>query len=348
MNYEEDSRRDEAGRSKLMMFVGGGKTMSAGLMAYWHAMQTPVAGEDDPEGTADGRFTPLSDDELEQRLASLHDRTVEPLPEEIESLADSSTLNREGGHEGAESAVKGVVHKQLHWWDFSGPTASRFLGRADVFQDHCRAELTNACCDDLEEATLYYSTVLVCKTIRPMVLPRRKQWLTDRRLERRRNAQAFWHALDGYECESNTWLEAGPDALSTQGQVPYVPCAPYTFTSSHEPLREAVQAYFTHFTLRCDIKIVVDNVGAARDPNAALRSLIADATSFSAATDSAGRWALLMTAPAPREAPEHARGRPRVAVMELPVDPPPGTELAPGNEESALMRTIVNSLVSAK
>jgi hypothetical protein len=107
-------------------------------------------------------------------------------------------------------------------------------------------------------------------------------------------------------------------------------------------LRDAVRTYFA---LPVSIMIVVDSVGAARDPIAALNSLIAEATSFSAAQADDGAWTLLVTAPAVAGECSHTMERPRLAVLELPGDPPPEHQRLNSNTQSVkLLREIRNVL----
>ncbi|MEV6179905.1 hypothetical protein [Streptomyces sp. NPDC052015] len=337
----EDERQVTADREMTVMFMGSGKSRTAGLMAYWRMMQTPVEGEDEPGGPADERFTPVSDEELERRLAELNDLVVEPLPEEIEELSDSSRfLDPVGETKEPDEATTADPHHAF------SPSPRRGLrlaiassaSREDeagqglaTWKRHADAGLT----DHWAEFQRAFSTVLYVgysqvgtrarkrRTESPFsdLLFRRAMW-DDMLKEWERASERKRQEVTHYSTPSWSWALIRPD----------------------QPLRDAVRnVYFTH---RYSVTVCVDNMGAARDPNAALTSLIADATTFCATTTDDGAWTLLAAAPAVDSDACLAPSPPRLAVMELPGAPPRLDSARPPTNEPdlALLRRLINAL----
>ncbi|MEV5194759.1 hypothetical protein AB0K86_19910 [Streptomyces clavifer] len=87
--FEHVSRPGHVGGADFKVSVGGGggKTFSLGLVAYWLYLQEPVDDVEMDDSEADD-FVPVSDAELEKRLANLHEAENEPVTEEIESLSE--------------------------------------------------------------------------------------------------------------------------------------------------------------------------------------------------------------------------------------------------------------------
>ncbi|MEV0487256.1 hypothetical protein AB0I69_42490 [Streptomyces sp. NPDC050508] len=344
MSYD-DERQHEADEAEVTMFVGGGKTMSAGLVAYWYLMQTPVEGEDEPGGEVDERFVPVPEDELDRRLASLHERTVEPLPEDIESISGTDLYLSESEEGEGDSDSHETASSDASYISLLSHLYRSALSPVDRSWRWPPDSLFNF---GLEEVGQEYSTVLLCSAggsikssgrgnFVPIISPwsRRRNWLTDRRADSYRCKHDFW-----WDRLCVYWSERERDCERRRVDSESLMFEP--FHPRNEPLRDAMQIYFT---LHTTVTIVVDNLGAARDPNAALNSLIAEATSFSAAAADDGRWTLLVTAPAVRQECSHSVGRPRLAVMELPVDPPPESRQQNAIEESeVLLRRIRNEL----
>jgi hypothetical protein len=348
MSYDDERQHPES-KAHLVMSTGSGKTLS--MIAYWHLMQTPMEGEEGPGGTVDERFTPVPDEELERRLAALDELTVSPLPADIEGLSNSGRFLREpeaedarvlgerkqdvhssssekGSHQGASPRLMRVYHGA------SSRTSTSNALKWFAAQLRRPGQWEEA----WQEARHNYSAVLlVCAG---------ENDIGTLKMKRSETPPTSW----GDRCDWLAYLadsrvvkrhrEFTRDAEHSRATLRYLS---YDSLSPYgEFLRDAVRTYFT---LHVSITVVVDNVGAARDPNAALNSLIAEATSFSAAEVDDGTWTLLVTAPAVAGERSHTMGRPRLAVLELPGDPPPEPRNLNNTAQSAkLLRAIRNVL----
>ncbi|MEU6258649.1 hypothetical protein [Streptomyces sp. NPDC047043] len=331
MNYWEEQRYE------MPSFVGSGKTY-AGLLAYWRLMQTPAEGEDVTGGAVDERFTPVSEEGLEQRIALLDSMIVSPLPEEIEDLADSSRfLASPEGENGATETGSRPGEEGSLLQAAARPARAPFMTSAEVVVDGMTEQSLIPVPYLRDEWVKAFSTVLLV-------------WSGEGG-----TAVANWgraamaRPITLYACEK---VLNDPHTDYAAPRRAEFESLHYMVSSHNEQLRDAVQSCFS---LRTSITVVVDNVGAARDPNAALESLIADATCFGAAEDEDGTRALVVTAPpAPASLPAVAQqcrhevvGRPRVAVMELPGDPPHESPQQKENgEPSALLKRLMKALAA--
>ncbi|MFI9155742.1 hypothetical protein [Streptomyces sp. NPDC053367] len=316
---KDEDKQLAAGRAtEVVMGVGSGKALS--MAAYWRLLGTHLKDEDETDGTGEERFAPLSDEELEQRFAALQEMTPEPLPEEIENLSDVSDflLSDEVKEEDREStqgspktiaANPGRGSRGLSPW----PTAAlRWPTPASLHGG------------EWEEARRGFSAVLlVCAAVGGSARARRVPVRNAHRPQRAAPWTDVLFDVRSFRALKERKLRTEPEwgALSPLVREPA--------GTNRELLRDAVRTYFD--MQPASIWIIVDNVGAAHDPGAALASLLADATSFAAAAGDDGRWNLLVTAPASTELCGHAVSRPRLAILQLPDDPP---DLQPDSAKS--------------
>ncbi|MFF3208655.1 MULTISPECIES: hypothetical protein [unclassified Streptomyces] len=360
MNYDDEQRLAADGATEVM-YMGSGKTQSASLAAYWYLMQKPVAGEEEPGGAVGERFTPVPVEELKRRLAVLHERAVEPLTEEIEELSDSGRFlasdeeTQESG-EGTEEAgpssnwaaqqaeLRNEIRKEIYTQGAPNlPIAAWKRYAGDHYSDYW------------EETRRSFSTVLlVGRALGRGMTPKKRRhsreimplWLNsehmliDRRFE--------WpRLLESLECRrpANFWdaWDTERERAAAEHRMEELRTSSCSLQSlDYERLREAVRTYLT---LRTSVTVVV---GAARNPDAALTSLIADATSFGTAETADGTWSLLVAAPPVAAGLCHEAGRPRLAVMELPGAPPGPNELwsDTNTDGNSILRRLIDALTA--
>ncbi|MER7937904.1 MULTISPECIES: hypothetical protein [unclassified Streptomyces] len=340
--------RDMPGKARLVMGIGSGKTES--LIAYWHHMQTPAEGEDMVEGNAVGAFVPPSEADLQRRLASLHERVVEPLPEDIESLSDSSQFLDEKNEESAaesqevtpqegESSPASRLEKGKYPYLQGGPLVAMdaLLRYHFDLPFHVRDEWM----DRMRE----FSVVLFCGFGKES--PSRKRRTRPRYNFTLRPRSRSEHFFIRHRREE--WADVLGSFNSDYVRTRDEHLREMTSSMLHplqEPTRDLVQTYFTVHTT---CTIMVDNLGAARDPDAALRSLLRDATSLSASEEDDGRMTLLIMAPAASQPLGNDPARPRLAILELPNDGPADPRQPNQNGESTtLLRELRNALEACK
>ncbi|MET7913968.1 hypothetical protein ABZS98_38300 [Streptomyces avermitilis] len=342
----DDERQATANRWMVTMPTGGGKTRAFSLTAYWHLLQTPVEGEDEQGGPADGRFTPVPPDELERRLAELDNEVAEPLPEVIESLSDSSRFLAPA--EGPPQEVKKVPHnrqRMLFAASFRQPGTTREQAQAErsYASRKRRADALQTGNPSLwAEVERAFSTVLYVGSTHQERLPRKLRPAEQSRFsDFIRSTDVWLDMLTEREVASQCRRETAAADCFTQ------PVRSWTVIQADQRLRAAVWEFCA--TLTSTITVYVDHTGAARDPNAALNSLIADATNVCATATNDGRWALLVTAPAAGSDAYPALIPPRLAVMELPGAPPrldSGSSM-PNDPDEELLRRLKSALGGA-
>ncbi|MER6112670.1 hypothetical protein [Streptomyces hirsutus] len=316
----EDEQLMAGGKEFMVLAPGSGKTESANLMACWRLMQTPSEGEDEPGGPVDERFTPVSEEELERRLAALNDLTVEPLPVEIEELSDSSRfLAPVEETQEPERVTRGTSplgsRQPLRAWAPSrrGLFMESRLALPDVpvWGRHVDVFFSS----NWEEVQRTFSTVLYVGPVQGGSLS-----LKLRSTEGTLSPRWFFCRSDRWGDMFREWEQAS-ERRREEGLYYYSTsswsCA---LIRPDQPLRDAVRN--STLTRHSAVDVFVDNTGASRDPNAALTSLIADATTFCITEADDGAWTLLVTAPAVGGDKHPAAGPPRLAVMELPGAPP--------------------------
>ncbi|MFJ5064622.1 hypothetical protein ACIP96_35035 [Streptomyces nigra] len=314
----EDEWQVTADGEMTVIFMGGGKTEAAGLVAYWHSMHTPAEGEEESGGPDVERFTPVPEVELERRLAELKGLVVEPLPEEIEELSDSSRFLDpvEETKEPEKTAAKNPSHtfrplrSKLH--RLTVRSAFREDAQAShglaAWKRHADAGLA----DHWVEVQRAFSTVLYVGSIQDEPL-RRKLRRTESPFSRLIFCADMWDDM------FKEWERASERQREEvrHYSTPSWSCA---LIQPDQTLRDAVRNVY--FTQHYRVTICMDTTGAARDPNAALTSLIADATTFCATAAADGAWTLLVAAPAVGGDACPAPRPQRLAVMELPGAPP--------------------------
>jgi hypothetical protein len=323
MSYDDERQHAADEANEVTIFMGGGKTY-AGLAAYWRVLQTPADGEDGTGGTVDERFTPVPDEELERRFAELDSKAIEPLPEEIESLSDGSRFLKGGAEiEEAKNVTQAVVDGAALYKSLAKLMKAWFQ-ESEWFVD---LSMNNLGDRHWQPAMRDFAAVLFVGHGR----------ITELKLSR--CEMSFSDELD-YRRKGRGWKVS-------HGRSEELRALTYDSLRAHrEQLRDAVQTY--SFVYRCHITVVVDNVGATRDPDAALTSLITEATDFGAAEANDGTWTLVMAAPVVAEEHSHAVAGPRLAVMELPGVPSRESaqqqnEIA-DPEESELLRRLMIAL----
>lgn len=361
MNYDDNRKRLTENWATEVMMMLDGKTLGAGLLAYWHLMQTPVEGEEEPGGPVDERFTPIPKEELEQRLAALGKVTVEPLSEEIEELSDSGRFlipdeKTQKPEEGTENIEAPSSSETAHHTDHSIALRKIYLESTPIGpNDSWKRRAISHYSDSWEETRRSYSAIFLvnCKRSRkptPERLEAETQFLfqpfsyevkrINPRLADARFLTHFRFTLWNDPVMERKRKSAARNMEEFESPLPCLPKSPMPCpppSSYYERQNEVVHTSIT---------IIVDNMGAAQDPNAALTSLIADATSFRTAETDDGAWSLLVTAP-PIAAPcRHEVGGPRLAVMELPGAPPGPNDLRSdtNDDPEAFMRKLFEAL----
>ncbi|MBV1940859.1 hypothetical protein KUF83_30455 [Streptomyces sp. BV286] len=276
-------------------------------------------------------FVPLSDEELEARLSSLGSLVVSALPDDIESISDSSRFFRQLKTEESENGLWNSVAAEFSEEEKAAIEISRAAEAMDWL-------LRGSPSSGFESDRRAFSSVfVVCEGrmyANPYRTPQRElrqsqdePVLRDSELA---DAMIEWGACPDPGNRERlrdriTWLSA-----AARGRAMYL-----------QQLRGAVQAY----TLRADVR-VWDVTGARERPGEALTALVSEATDFGAAIRGDGQWSLLVTAPAAAEEHGSAAAGPRVAVMELP-SPPPGPMPADGklrDFDGQLLDLITNAL----
>ncbi|MGW7090064.1 hypothetical protein ACWGH2_42145 [Streptomyces sp. NPDC054871] len=265
MSYD-DERRDvvDGEDSALFRGAGPGQAPGAHLLAAWHLMQCDDAPEDGEADAAAGEvdFVPLSDEELDERLAALDGMDPDPLPDVIENLSDAGQflMDDKAGDPGPATAAVRNIHrtryKQVHSLRYPGMhlgcTASSPVREFNRL-DRDRSAVFVACL--FPTADLKYEDSV--RHLRVPEIPDLRVW-----------KKAFLRGLRE-TCYEQVLRE--------------------TFGIPAERLRGAVRAYL----VREDLLIAVESAGALKNPRAELQALASRATSFTTAADEAGRWALL-------------------------------------------------------
>ncbi|MFG2827805.1 hypothetical protein ACGFWI_10120 [Streptomyces sp. NPDC048434] len=295
---------ENADRTYVTVSTGAGKTYSLALVAYWHLMQSPPDVEE-PDFSAADDFTPVPDDELERRLAEIDGGGVESLPEEIESISDSSLflLEPQDRVDGS-CAESGVTYRRPHlpssFEQFHQRHVSNFPFSAEITLEKIRSR-------SQANSPIIFVSFNLHASIR--AFPSK---LTDK-YRRPDSHHLNWRIREPY----THWREGGGDLKRKEP------------THDDELFRQLRHAVWESIT-RNAWTILVDELEEVHDPHEALYSLISTATMFTTATASDGSWSLVFAAPPDPgvDMCRHYVGRrqPQLAVMELPGNPPVSNE----------------------
>jgi hypothetical protein len=293
---------ENADRTYVTVFTGTGKTQNLALTAYWHLMQMPLDAEESDSSAADD-FTPVSDDELERRLSEIDGGGVEPLPEEIENLSDSSRFllepqDRVDGFCGESGVTYRNSHLPSDFEQFHQRHLSDFSFFAEMTLKNIRSR------SQVNSPFIFVSFNLRASIHAfPNKLTEKYRQPDPRHL--------YWRTRE----PCTHWREANSDLKRKET------------TLDDELFRQLRHAVWESIT-RNAWTILMDDLEEAHDPREALYSLLSTATVFTTATASDGTWSLVFAAPLDPGVGmcRHDVGRrqPRLAVMELPGKPPVG------------------------